>query len=53
MGGGSVMKYQNRNRFIDEPVEPLWVSILAGIAGLALWVGFAVLGWLLLPIIGG
>ena len=47
------MKNKNRNRYINEPVEPLWVSILAGIAGLALWVGFAILGWLLLPIIGG
>lgn len=47
------MNHQNKNRFIDQRDEPLWVSILAGICGLALWVSFAILGWLLLPIIGG
>ena len=47
------MNHHNKNRFIDEPIEPLWVSILAGIAGFALWLGLAILGWLLLPIIGG
>jgi len=47
------MKNRNRNRYINNEVEPLWVSILAGIAGLALWVGLAICAWLLLPIIGG
>jgi hypothetical protein len=47
------MKHQNKNRFINNEVEPLWVSILAGIAGFALWVGMACFAWLLLPIIGG
>jgi len=47
------MKNKNRNRYINEPAEPLWASVLAGVAGLALWVSLVVVAWLLLPIIGG
>ena len=46
-------KNRNRNRYINNEVEPLWVSILAAIAGFALWIGMACFAWLLLPIMGG